>query len=101
MTDTEGSEDRVDLKRLLETNPSLGELIDVITQSNTWRDNPKAIAEDLSIGLKARDRQSEIGDAFSRFEDSLEQLGTELDATSLTRKELAERLEREIKGEAP
>jgi type VI protein secretion system component VasK len=96
VADSGSGEDRVDLDELVERNEPLANLVKVLQTSNTWRDEPKAIAEDLSIAMKAKDEASEIGKAFSEFEESV-QAREDIDVEGLSRKEIAARLTEELR----
>jgi uncharacterized protein with von Willebrand factor type A (vWA) domain len=95
MEGADAGENKVDLEELVARNEPLANLVKVLQRSNTWRDESKAIAEDLSIAMKAKDEASEIGKAFSAFEESVG-AREDLDPGSLSRKELAAQLEEEL-----
>lgn len=88
----------VDLDSLAERQAPLAELIRTLQLSNTWRDNKDAIAEDLSIALKARDGESELARAFDAYENSRQERGAP-DATSMSRRDLAAQIREEIDPE--
>lgn len=86
----------VDLDELITRDEPLANLIKVLQLSNTWRDSSTAIAEDLSIALKARDGVSEISRAISQYEESRTQRGRQAPAEQ-PRRDLAAEILNEIR----
>ncbi len=91
--------DRVDLEDLVQRNAPLADLISKLQMSNTWRDSKSAIAEDLSIALKARDEQSELSMAFTRYEEQ-RLAREEVSPLEVSRKELAAEILSELNGDS-
>ena len=86
--------DKIDLERLRQQNAPLAKTLSMLVDSGTRRDSNFQIAEDLSLGIFARDESTELGAAFKELEDSIPG-----ELTAEGRKDLQRRLQQQL-GEA-